>query len=162
MLLPAMAAMAAMSWLAVGDAGSSAAPQATCAPEGTALSVVAYDDKYDKSCLAAPAGQAFTIDFDNQDRGIPHNVSIYDKANGNKELFKGEIINGPSKITYSVPAQAEGTYEFRCDPHPWMVGSFIVGNGGPAAAETTTTTAPPPTTTTTAGPLGALSDLLPN
>jgi plastocyanin len=144
-------AVAALSWLALAGDGSSAAtkPAATCTPEGTALSITANDNKYDKDCLATPADQAFTIDFDNQDAAIPHNVSIYDKGHGDKALFTGEITYGPKKITYSVPAQAEGTYEFRCDPHAdFMFGTFIVGNGGPTTT-TTATTAPPPTTTTT-------------
>jgi plastocyanin len=128
MFLPAALAMSVLGLTGEGASGAAApTPSATCAPQGTALSIVANDDKYDKDCLAAPADQAFTIDFDNQDRGIPHNVAIYDKANGNKTLFQGEIIYGPEKTTYSVPAQAKGTYEFRCDPHPWMVGTFIVG-----------------------------------
>lgn len=125
-------ALATMSWLALGTGGSSAAEdgaEATCAPEGTALAIVASDNEFDKDCLAAPAGQAFTIELDNQDNGIPHNVSLYDTADGEKkELFKGEVIAGPSKIAYQVPAQAAGQYEFICDPHEgFMKGTFIVG-----------------------------------
>ena len=119
-----------------------------CSPDGTALSISAKDKKFAKDCLAAPAGQAFTIEFQNQDPAVPHNVAIYDKANGNKSLFKGEVFFGPDKRTYSVPAQASGTYEFRCDPHDdIMFGTFIVGDGkaapsSPAPSSTTTTTRP--------------------
>jgi plastocyanin len=126
MFLPAVVAL---SWLGLASDGSSAAtpPTSTCTPNGTALSIAAKDNTFDKDCLAAPANQAVTIDFDNKDRGFPHNVSIYDKEHGDKALFTGEIINGPKKITYSVPAQAAGTYEFRCDPHPEiMLGTFNV------------------------------------
>ena len=114
-LLPAVPAVAAEA-------------QADCAPSGTALSISAQEKKFDKDCLAAPAGQAFTIAFDNQDVAVPHNVSIYDPSTGNKALFKGDIIFGPNKTTYSVPAQAAGRYEFRCDPHDdTMIGTFVVG-----------------------------------
>jgi len=114
-LLPAVPAVAAEA-------------RADCAPSGTALSIAAQEKKFDKDCLAAPAGQAFTIAFDNQDVAVPHNVSIYDTSSGNKVLFKGDIIFGPNKTTYSVPAQAAGRYEFRCDPHDdTMIGTFIVG-----------------------------------
>jgi plastocyanin len=128
MFLPTMAGL---SWLVLVSGGSSAAT-ATCTPDGTALSITANDNKFDKDCLAAPADQDFTISLDNQDRGIPHNVSIYDTKNGDKKtLYQGEIIYGPSKITYSVPAQPGGTYEFICDPHSeFMRGTFIVGSGG--------------------------------
>jgi plastocyanin len=103
-------------------------PAATCAPAGTELSVAAKDKKFDKDCLAAPAGQAFTIAFDNQDVAARHNVAIYETAQGDKALFKGEVIYGPGRTTYSVPAQPAGTYEFRCDPHnKTMIGTFVVG-----------------------------------
>ena len=118
-----------MAWLPLTGGGSSAAEStATCTAEGTALAIVAADNKFDKDCMAVPPDQAFTIELDNQDIGIPHNVSIYDTANGKKELYKGEIISGPSKTTYQVPAQAAGKYEFICDPHEeFMRGAFIVG-----------------------------------
>ena len=131
-------------------AAESAAP--ACSPSGTALSIAAKDKKFDKDCLAAPADQAFTIEFDNQDPAVPHNVAIYDVANGNKALFKGDVFVGPNKMTYSVPAQASGTYQFRCDPHDdTMIGTFIVGDGQAAASPPTTATS---STTTTTGPFG--------
>ncbi|MEW6477479.1 MAG: cupredoxin domain-containing protein [Actinomycetota bacterium] len=124
-----------------------------CSPSGTALSVAAKDKKFDKDCLAAPADQAFTIEFDNQDPAVPHNVAIYDVANGNKALFKGEVFVGPRKMTYEVPAQPSGTYEFRCDPHDdTMIGTFIVGDGQAAAPPSPSPS--PSSTTTTTGPLG--------
>ena len=129
-LLPAVAAM---SWLALAGGGSLAAtqPKPTCTPGGSSLAVSAKNNAFDKDCLAAPADTPFTIAFNNQDYDI-HNVAIYDKDNGDKVLFKGEVIYGPKSITYSVPAQPEGTYEFRCDPHAdSMIGTFIVGSGGP-------------------------------
>ena len=125
---------------------AAAEPAPGCAPGGTALSISAKDKKFDKDCLAAPADQAFTIEFDNQDPAVPHNVAIYDTANGNKALFKGQVFFGPNTMTYSVPAQASGTYEFRCDPHDdTMIGRFIVGDGTAAAPPSS----PPPSTTTT-------------
>ena len=142
-------AVAAMSWLALAGDGSSAAtkPKPTCTPDGTSLTVAAKHNIFDKDCLAAPAGTPFTIAFNNQDYDI-HNVSIYDKSHGDKALYKGEVIYGPKSITYSVPAQAEGTYEFRCDPHAdTMIGTFIVGSGGPTTTSSTTATSPTTTTT---------------
>ena len=141
--------VAALAWLIpAGDASSAeTAPAPACSAAGASLSISAKDKKFDKDCLAAPADQDFTIAFDNQDATVRHNVAIYD---GNKELFKGEIIVGPNKTTYAVPAQPAGTYQFRCDPHDeTMVGTFVVGNGrssAPPAEEE-----PPATTTTTSG-----------
>ena len=153
-LLPVVAAL---SWSALGG-GASSATEATpaCTPSGTALSIAANDKQFDKDCLAAPADQGFTIEFDNQDPAVPHNVAIYDGPGSNRALFKGETIVGPNTVTYTVPAQPAGTYEFRCDPHDdSMIGTFVVGDGRASA-----TTAPPSTTTTT-GPLG-LPKLLPS
>ena len=145
MTLPIMAALA---WLIpAGDASSAETDSGpACTADGTSLSISAKDKKFDKSCLAAPADQDFTIAFDNQDATVRHNVAIYD---GNKELFKGEIIVGPNKTTYAVPAQPAGTYQFRCDPHDeTMVGTFVVGNGQSSSAPAEE---PPATTTTTSG-----------
>jgi plastocyanin len=120
----------AAALLALTGASSADAVQPTatsCAPDGTALSITAFDSKFDKDCLAAPADQAFTIDFNNLDRGIPHNVAIYEDETAQKTLFQGELIDGPSKATYSVPALPGGTFFFRCDPHPNMTGTFVAG-----------------------------------
>ena len=121
-------AVAGLAWPVVGSPVA-VAQQATCTADGTALTIGADDKKFDKDCLAAPADQAFTIEFDNRDLARGHNVAIYDTAGGNNEqLFKGEVIRGPAKTTYSVPAQAKGVYEFVCDPHAdEMRGTFIVG-----------------------------------
>lgn len=123
-----LSAVAGLSWPMIGSPVAVAA-QAMCTANGTELTIGAADKKFDKDCLAAPPEQAFTIEFDNRDLARNHNVAIYDTAGGNnKELFKGEVIRGPSKTTYSVPAQAKGTYEFVCDPHAeTMRGTFIVG-----------------------------------
>lgn len=123
-----LSAATALSGLVVATPGSAATEQSTCTADGTALVIVADDNQFDKDCMAVPPDEAFTIELDNQDLGIPHNVSLYDTANGNTTLYKGEVIYGPSKITYTVPPQAEGTYEFICDPHAeFMRGTFIVG-----------------------------------
>ncbi len=117
--------------LVVGSGISRAAEpkqQATCTADGTALQIKAFDNKYDKDCMAVPPDQAFTIEFTNDDRGIPHNVSLYDNSSGTeKTLFKGDLSDGGT-IVYQVPAQPKGNYIFRCDPHPeFMVGTFLVG-----------------------------------
>ncbi len=102
----------------------------SCAPSGTTVKVVAKNTMFDVSCLAAPAGKAFTIGFDNEDP-LPHNVAIYSADpmvdTNAKTLFQGAIFTGPKVTTYSVPALAAGTYHFHCDVHPTqMYGTFVV------------------------------------
>ena len=76
--------------------------------------------KFVQTQVSVKAGEAFSIDFDNQD-GAPHNVKISD-ASGAK-VFKGEIVSS-TKVTYPVPALAAGTYPFICEVHPDMKGTI--------------------------------------
>lgn len=129
-----LAVVVITSWLALTGGGSSAAPaqeeeeqqeETACSPSGTALTITAFDGKFDKRCLAAPAGQDFTIEFTNLDRGVPHNVAIYQDDTAGQAYFRGELLDGPGKTTYSVEGLPAGRFYFRCDPHPAMNGTFI-------------------------------------
>lgn len=102
-------------------------PGATCEPSGAALSITAKGTAFDVDCLAAPAGEAFTIAFRNDDAGTSHNVAIYTAADAKTSLFKGEIFAGLATKTYAVRALGAGTYHFHCDLHPVeMQGTFVV------------------------------------
>jgi plastocyanin len=118
-----LGAVLALALGACSGGGGGTTDTATCTPSGTALKVSAKGFQFDTNCLAAPADQAFTIEFDNQDAGTPHNVSI---LSGGDKLFTGEVFSGPKTETYDVDALKAGTYEFKCDVHPTMEGAFIV------------------------------------
>lgn len=117
-------ASAAPSAGASGAPGASASPAASGAGAATTLQITAQNIAYDKTDLTAPAGQAFAIAFSNQDSGIPHNVAIKDGSG--KEVFKGDIVTGPTQTTYQVPALAAGTYTFYCSVHPNMTGTLTI------------------------------------
>jgi plastocyanin len=107
-----------------------APPTAECEPDGTELAIAAPSGAsttgFDKDCLAAPAGEAFTIAFDNQDANL-HNVAIYTDSSASQSLFIGDILQGPAQTTYDVDPPDPGNYFFRCDVHPTtMTGAFIV------------------------------------
>ena len=122
-----MSGMPGMSMSPSASAAATSPASAACAPAGTALQLVALNAVFDTDCLAAPAGKPFTIAFDNQDAGVPHNVSIYTDDSATKSLFVGELVTGPTQVTYEVGALPAGTYFFRCDVHPTtMTGTFIV------------------------------------
>lgn len=106
--------------------GGGTAP-ADCEPEGDVLSIVAQGLAFDKDCLAAEAGQPFTIEFDNQDADTPHNVAIYTEPGG-ESLFEGELFPGPATQTYEPsPIDEPGELFFQCDAHPTtMTGTFVV------------------------------------
>lgn len=98
-----------------------------CTSSGTALKVAAKDTKFDQACLAVKAGEAFTIELNNQD-DFPHNVSIYRNEDHKDTLYEGKpFAEGMKSVTYSAPAISErGTFHFMCDIHPEMEGSFVV------------------------------------
>ena len=101
---------------------------ATCSPSGTELHIAvlaSQTHQFNTDCLAAPAGEPFTIEFDNQDTSPHgnHNITVFDGG----VLFRGEpnAVHGTA-VTYEVGPLEKGTYEFRCDHHPGMNGTFIV------------------------------------
>ena len=93
---------------------------------GSTYTIVAMGVKYDLATLTVAAGKAFSIVFDNQDAGIPHNVAIHQGTATGTEVFKGEIFPGVGTRTYAVPALTAGTYAFVCSIHPNMVGTLTV------------------------------------
>lgn len=114
--------------------GGGVAPGA-CEPDGTALAIAAPPGAttagFDKDCLAVPAAEAYTIDFDNQDPGVAHNVNVFTDENATESVLlpPGDgTITGPDQITYEGdPIEEPGDLFFRCDVHPTtMTGTFVV------------------------------------
>jgi plastocyanin len=102
------------------SAGASGAP----APSGGAaadVSIQAKDIQFVERTFTAPGGQPFTIGFDNQDAGTPHNIDIKDASGAS--VFKGAIFNGVATKVYQVPALPAGSYTYVCDVHPTMTGT---------------------------------------
>jgi predicted lipoprotein with Yx(FWY)xxD motif/plastocyanin len=107
------------------------APAPSSSPAGAAVTInlAAKNMAFDMSTITVPAGAKVTINFNNQDGGIPHNFSLFTDSSANPPaLFQGQIINGPATVAYTFTAPAAaGTYFFRCDIHPTlMTGSFVV------------------------------------
>lgn len=108
-----------------GSPAPSGEPGASVDPSAEVLEISARNIAFSTDTLTAPAGEPFTISFDNQDAGIPHNVEIKDE--GGTSVFTGEIFNGVDQRDYAVPALDAGTYEFICTVHPNMVGTLTAG-----------------------------------
>jgi len=96
--------------------------------ENVTIDLVAKDFAFNTSTITVPPGANVTVNFDNQDSGVAHNFAVYDSASMKTTIFKGELIVGPKKTTYTFNAPQEpGTYHFQCDPHAQkMKGDFIV------------------------------------
>ena len=104
-----------------------ARPVAACTPDGTSPRRRARTGVQHATAWPHRRTSPFTIAFDNQDLGVPHNVAIYTDDSATKSLFIGEMVTGPKKVTYEVGPLARGTYFFRCDVHPTtMTGTFVV------------------------------------
>ncbi len=111
-------ALAAITVACSPSAGGS--PPASAGPADVSIS--AKDLAFNPSAADVPAGRAFTIAFDNQE-AAPHNIQIARDQTFSQDLFKGEVVSS-QKVNYSVPALAAGTYPFRCEVHPNMLGTF--------------------------------------
>jgi plastocyanin len=136
---PTVAAGAQLATLPTGPVAGASSPGSPpaqpspkpppCSPSGTTVQVVARGIAFDKDCLAAPAGTAFSVVFDNQDASIPHNVDILSGPGGTHiggANGPSDVITGVEQTTYQVGALDPGTYYFQCDIHPNMHGAFVV------------------------------------
>lgn len=85
--------------------------------EATTLTLIAKNTPFDKSELKAKPGTV-TIEMDNQDDGIPHNLHVYKgKDNTGQDLGKTDLEAGPVKQTLTLELAAR-EYFFVCDVHP--------------------------------------------
>ena len=105
-------------------AGSSAGPSGSPASSAAAITIKAQNIAFDQSSIDASAGQAFTITFDNEDAGVPHNLDVKDSTGAS--VAKTDISNGPVTANLQVPALSAGTYTFVCDVHSNMTGTLTV------------------------------------
>ncbi|HVD69633.1 MAG TPA: cupredoxin domain-containing protein [Actinomycetota bacterium] len=112
-----------------GEGGGTEGPVVTlAAPAGASA------NGFSTNKLSVPSEEAFTIEFDNEEAGVQHNVVIFDgKDEEAPALFTGEVVIGPKTTPYSVDALPEGNYFFHCEIHPTtMTGEVIAkpGSGG--------------------------------
>jgi plastocyanin len=88
------------------------------------LTLTAQGIAFDTDSLEVPADTPFTIEFANNDAGIPHNVAIHEDSPTGPLVWAGDIFNGVETRTYEVPALPAGTYGFVCTVHPNMTGTL--------------------------------------
>jgi mono/diheme cytochrome c family protein/plastocyanin len=105
-----------------GSAPPSTAPPASTDPSAEVVTITAASIAFDPTEVTVPADTPFTLAFDNQDAGIPHDVQIKDAAGA--VVFKTDVFPGAEKREYSVPALTAGEYPFVCSVHPNMTGTL--------------------------------------
>jgi plastocyanin len=94
-------------------------PAASGGAGGTVVQVSASGIKFEQATLDVPADNPFTLEFANNDAGIPHDVDIRDS--GGASLFKTEIFPGVETRSYDAPPLPAGAYQFVCTVHPTMI-----------------------------------------
>jgi plastocyanin len=95
----------------------SGAPDGSAGSAGSRLTVVAEDLRFSPTTLTADADATFTVELDNRDRGIPHNIAIYRDATTADPIVVGDVSIGEVRTTHRVDALPAGSYFFRCDVH---------------------------------------------
>ncbi len=131
-------AQANSSGMAQGQAMSSNASSimgttgASAGSNSIVVNIMAQNRTFNTSTITVPAGAQVTINFDNQDSGIRHDVAFYTDSSASNTIYRILSITGPNKITDTFIAPSKpGTYFFRCDFHPTlMTGQFIVTPSG--------------------------------
>jgi cytochrome c oxidase subunit 2 len=107
---------------APSPSASAGGPQAA-----TPIVVTAQNIAFATQAIEAPANTPFTIQFQNQDAGIPHDIVIHKGMNvTDPPIFDGEIFSGVDSRLYPIPALPAGTYLFSCKVHPNMTGTLTV------------------------------------
>jgi plastocyanin len=116
------------AWLQgkIDEANATPPPPPSGGEGGPAVEISALNLAFEQTTATAPADEPFTIDFDNKDAGIPHNVAIHRDSPTGETVFQGDIFNGPERRPYAVPPLPAGAYAFVCTVHPTMTGTLTV------------------------------------
>ena len=93
---------------------------------GGALQIAGVGSTFDADELTAAAGSV-TIEFDNRDAGVVHNLHVFKGANAQGESIDAtDIAVGPVQQTLTMELEA-GDYFYQCDAHPTtMKGTLAV------------------------------------
>jgi hypothetical protein len=95
-------------------------------PVGMPIVTASAVTRFDIDEIATFANEPFTIDFDNQQPAVPHNIAIYETSAQEVQFFNGEIFEGPESRLYEIGALSAGEYFFVCSVHPPMTGTLYV------------------------------------
>ena len=81
--------------------GAASAPTGTCAPKGSAATIEApagaAGTGFKETCLAVAARKPWTVTFNNQDTGVPHDWALYQDSGYTKSIVVGDTITGPGQ-----------------------------------------------------------------
>ncbi len=133
LLVPVAVAAATACGSGSSGTASSGGATATQAAGGAAvggaassqITVVATDNKFDKTALTVPAGKEVTITFENKGSAI-HNWHVGGVKGKDGKDITTQLIPGGKTETVSFTIDNPGTYDYMCDVHPEMRGKLTV------------------------------------
>ena len=103
----------------VGCSSTATAPPSVPAD---AIALSTSNLTFSTSELSVPADRPFTIVLDILESAA-HDVTIYKDDSWSSLVYKEDARTGPGTFVFNVPALAAGTYAFRCEIHPTMIGT---------------------------------------
>jgi hypothetical protein len=121
---------------ACGQNLPAAVPTPGAAAPSATLSIIAQGTAWDTTTLVGIAGVPLTLNYDNRDTGVAHNINIFNGADATAEsIVSSEIATGPETLTLNFGPLEVGDYFYQCDVHPvQMAGTLSVVEAGAAPA----------------------------
>jgi plastocyanin len=108
---------------AAASAGADGGGTATV--ENGTVEVTADNLAFSVETITAPAGEAFTVTFTNNE-SVPHNFSVYTEEGGD-EIAIGNVIGEGETDEIAIDALEPGEYFFVCDVHAQeMTGTLVI------------------------------------
>jgi plastocyanin len=96
---------------------TAAAAETPAAGAATTLALEGLNSTFSTELLEAPAGTV-TIEFDNRDGGVVHNVHVFlGEDNTGEDVGETELEVGPVQQTLTMTLEP-GDYFYVCDAHP--------------------------------------------
>jgi plastocyanin len=125
-ITPAAGGAATATPAAVERAEATTTASDTTPAAGGALQIAGVGSTFDVEDLTASAG-AVTIEFDNRDAGVVHNLHVFKGTSAQGESVDATDIEvGPVQQTLELDLEA-GDYYYQCDAHPTtMKGTLTV------------------------------------
>jgi len=98
--------------------------------DSTRIEIAAENVAFDTGTLEVPAGEAFTIVFNNNDSGVSHSFAIYESqeaAEGDDDpIAATEITSGPDAQELPIATLDADEYFFWCDVHQLQMSGTVV------------------------------------